>query len=276
MKAYAKINLFLDVKNKREDGYHNIETVMALINLYDEIEAEKDQYLSLSSDLFIEDNIIMKIARYLKKEYNVKEGARLKLTKRIPLGSGLGGESSDAATTIKLLNDFWHLNLDLNQMIEIGKLFGSDITFFLTSFKQAIVKGRGEIVEEIKLPLDYYKVVLFNSNIGISTKEIYDNYQISELKNLNEALTDLKSNDLSVFRKGLYNALYKVVEEKYEEIKKTKKELERRYTFPTLLTGTGSTIYMIAKEKDILYNQPKLKDFNNLAINEIVLKSFIL
>ena len=144
--AYAKLNLFLNVKSSRDDGYHELEMVNITVGLADEIE-----YTLTTGDIICEtsvdnlnskNNLAYKAAVFMKKVFNVKEGVNIYIQKNIPVGGGLGGGSADAATTIEALNELWNLNLSFNEMFELSKNFGSDTPYCL--FKgPALVKGRG-------------------------------------------------------------------------------------------------------------------------------------
>ena len=129
-KAYAKINLFLNIVSKRVDGYHDLDMVMAAINFFDELTFKKNEEgeIIISSDLEItpkqEDNIIHQIAKFLKEEFDVKEGATINIKKNIPIAAGLAGGSADAAATFRGLNRLWKLKLSLDDMAKLGINFG--------------------------------------------------------------------------------------------------------------------------------------------------------
>ena len=156
VKAYAKINLGLKVLGKREDGYHELEMIMVNVGLHDVL------YFKISEDVMVimdkticemEDNIVYKTAMYIKNRYKVQQGVKIKIKKKIPDGGGMGGGSSDAASTIIALNKLWNLGLNKKEMLEVAAKIGSDVPFFIVN-KLSFVKGRGEKIEEIDKKID--------------------------------------------------------------------------------------------------------------------------
>lgn len=179
-RAYAKINLGLRILRKREDGYHDIETVFHRVNICDEVTISLSSKISLScnrSDLPVDEgNLCTRAARMLQAKVNVKDGVHIQLTKSIPVGAGLGGGSSDAAATLLSLNKLWSLNLDVTQLEPLAIQLGSDVPYFLRE-GNAYATGRGETLERIDLDLPYW-IVLAYPNIHISTAWAYENTQI--------------------------------------------------------------------------------------------------
>lgn len=176
--APAKINLFLEVLNKREDGFHNINSLFQAISLYDELEISiiEKPVINLTiknnfEKLPIEDNIISKAFNLIQSKFNLINGINVILTKKIPISAGLGGGSADAATTILACNILFKLGLDYSDMVELSALIGSDLPFFFSS-GQTIVTGRGEILKDMKLPLDY-ELILVKPSFPIATSKAY-------------------------------------------------------------------------------------------------------
>ena len=150
-KSFAKINITLEIIGKRNDGYHDIASVMQSIDLSDELTFSYADRITLRSNLKSmenNDNLIVKAARALRKLTGYTGGADIFLEKNIPLSSGMGGGSSNAACTLLSLNSLWGLNLGLADLFKIADHIGSDVSFFLTS-APALVKGKGNIVEPI-------------------------------------------------------------------------------------------------------------------------------
>ncbi len=151
LKSPAKINWFLEVTGKRPDGYHELVTVMQTISLYDDITFEDilRPFIEFRCDLDLgppEKNLVVRAAQALQQAHAPKRGARITLTKRIPHGAGLGGGSSDAATTVVGLNQLWELGLGEARLQEIVSAVGSDCAFFVRG-GTALCTGRGEIVQ---------------------------------------------------------------------------------------------------------------------------------
>ena len=150
----AKLNLDLRIISKRNDGYHNLETTFQLINLFDEISfEEKDKSSSISCDgldIEPENNLIFKSLNAITKHYNIDKGIQIHLKKIIPVGAGLGGGSSNAATTLIALNKIWDLNLSTEELVNIGKGLGADVPIFIYG-KNAVATGIGDVLSDIEL-----------------------------------------------------------------------------------------------------------------------------
>jgi 4-diphosphocytidyl-2-C-methyl-D-erythritol kinase len=177
--APAKLNLYLRVLGKRSDGYHELETLFERIDLADALTFESHPSdLTLSCDdpqlPCDETNLVLKAVQALQAATGTRQGARIHLTKRIPIGAGLGGGSSDAATTLVGLNRLWKLGLSRERLIEFGAQLGSDVPFFLGEAPFAIGRGRGERCEELTGPLPTLWHVLVVPTERLSTKAVYE------------------------------------------------------------------------------------------------------
>ena len=176
--ANCKINLGLDVIRRREDGFHDLETVMIpVLGLYDVVEVERVEgtstfeQMGLTVDCDTEQNLCMKALRLMQRLYGVGE-AKITLDKRVPFGAGLGGGSSDATAVILALNKLYGLNLSEDRLIEVAAMIGSDTAFFVRNTPQ-LCTGRGEKMEPIELPLQGKYLVIAKPEEGVSTKEAY-------------------------------------------------------------------------------------------------------
>lgn len=178
IKAPAKINLFLEVLNKRSDGFHNINSLFQAVSLFDQLDftiTEKPGVqieLAGSVDLTVgADNLISRAYAIMRDEFGLDRGLQIRLDKQIPIAAGLGGGSADGAATIIACNSLFNLGLSQSQMSLLSLKIGSDLPFFFSS-GQAIVGGRGERVEPTNLPTDY-TLVLVNPGLQVSTAEAY-------------------------------------------------------------------------------------------------------
>jgi len=176
LRANAKINSYLDVLARREDGYHEIRTVFHEIDLCDTLrftltDNNDIQIFANVKTLQNQDNLICRISRYIQESYNVQAGVSVELEKAIPVAAGLGGGSSNAAATICALNDLWELDLSKEEMHDIAARFGSDINFFLLG-GCAAGYGRGERLEPLPDRLIEH-IVLVNPGFGVSSGEAY-------------------------------------------------------------------------------------------------------
>jgi 4-diphosphocytidyl-2-C-methyl-D-erythritol kinase len=172
--APAKLNLFLHVLGRRNDGYHDLQSAFALIDLADWIDIERrdDGGLQRTGDVVgdVETDLAVRAARLLKQRTGSPFGADIHLTKRIPAGAGLGGGSSDAATTLVALNRLWGTGLDRVQLAALALQLGADVPFFVHG-ANAFVEGRGEILTPVPLAPAHYAVVW--PQVHVSTKEIF-------------------------------------------------------------------------------------------------------
>ena len=242
MKSYAKINLYLDVHEKLSTGYHSITSLFSEIELFDILKfhlTEKAD-LKISSDyknLENQDNLIYKIAIYLQTKWCVDYGALIYLKKNIPIAAGLGGGSSNAATTIKALSYLWKLNLSKEEMHDIAAKFGSDINFFIDGY-QAIGKNRGEIIKPVESEIYIDNILLVNPNFPISSKEAYELVSLGnpEYKDNLQMLLEYKKPEYC------YNKLEYGISQKYQIIKDTLTILYENGAEKAMLSGSGPTM----------------------------------
>ena len=176
-KSPAKINLYLHILDKRDDGYHNIKTHLQLIDIYDHIKFKTSKnrniYIkSKESYLNNKDNTIYNAAKKLQnyQKRNSFKGVEIEVDKNIPIGSGLGGASSNAASTLIVLNKLWNLNLSEDKLMKIAATIGADVPFFVYG-KNAFGEGIGEKLKEVDVISD--KILIFNPNIHCSTKKMF-------------------------------------------------------------------------------------------------------
>ncbi len=248
----AKINLFLEVLNKRPDGFHNINSLFQAVSLFDSIsftlKDEPGAVLKVLNDKDIpvnEDNLIIKSFNLMADKFELKKGMKINLTKRIPIAAGLGGGSSDAAATILAINLLYSLGLEYKEMAHISAEIGSDLSFFFTK-GQALITGRGEIIKEVDLPTDY-TVVLVNPNFSISTPESY--------AGLKRGLTNFKtpfslpccysSEDLVVSLGFPKNDFEEIHFQSFSELKKIKDVLLEKKALLARMSGSGPTMFGI-------------------------------
>jgi len=159
--APAKLNLTLEVLGKRPDGFHEIRSVLQAVNLCDSLHFQPGQDISIKSDLpgwSADESLVVKAVSLLQKTAGCSRGAAIEVEKRVPLVSGLGGDSSDAAATLRGLNKFWELGLSMEQLLELAAQLGSDVAFFLWG-GTALAEGRGEVITPLP-PLPHMWVVL--------------------------------------------------------------------------------------------------------------------
>ncbi|PTR02243.1 4-diphosphocytidyl-2-C-methyl-D-erythritol kinase [Nitrosomonas nitrosa] len=179
--APAKLNLFLHVTGQREDGYHLLQTVFRFLDFSDRLSfvLREDAVVKLHTpiaDVPVEKNLCIRAARLLQQKSNTPMGVEISLEKHIPMGGGLGGGSSDAATTLLVLNRLWHLNYSKKELIELGLQLGADVPVFIFG-ENAFAEGIGEQLTSIDLPPAWYLVLI--PSVHVSTAEIFSSRELT-------------------------------------------------------------------------------------------------
>ena len=262
--SYAKINLSLDVLDLREDGYHNIDTIMNLIDLHDviEINRNKTNELKLSSNNpnFPTDksNLIYKIFENLKKFRKINCGYDVFVDKQIPISAGLAGGSSNACEFLLYVNDDLSLNLSTEEIKEICRLTGAD-TFYFTSKKCVRATGIGN--EFVRLSdFSNKNIIIVNNGMSISSKDVYDNLKESN-GGLGKITVAIDSRNYETFYRQAFNTMESVSEKLVEEISDIKEQLNNLGADLSLMSGSGPTVFGIFEnynDYENCYN--KLKD----------------
>ena len=247
LQAYAKINIGLYILGKRSDGYHDLETIIHEIDLFDEINLERHKTLEMNADSILvpidESNLCLKAASILQKERKIKEGVMIQLRKNIPIGAGLGGGSSDAAAVLRGLNDLWKLKLSNNQLRAIAGQIGSDVPFFIEG-GNAYASGRGEILEHFSLDIPFW-IAVVTPLIHISTTWAYSHLKLqrdgkeTELR-IKIAKQISNSKKLATF---LQNDFEQSTIEIFPEIGTIKKKLKDMGAVSSLMSGSGSSVF---------------------------------
>jgi 4-diphosphocytidyl-2C-methyl-D-erythritol kinase len=248
-KAYAKVNLGLKVLDKRSDGYHNLEMVMASVDLFDELTFENSEYIDIITNKEmgkIEDNLIYKATKLIQETYGIRSNPKITVDKRIPIGGGLAGGSSDAAATIRGLNQLWKLGLTYEDMYSLALKLGSDVPFCLTG-KIAYVGGRGELIIPLLASLNATLILVF-PNYQCYTKEIFAGFIGGNYAhNISNVIKAIMENDLVRIGKSLFNDLEYVVnalalKNNKVPISQIKENLMANGCLGTTMSGSGSTV----------------------------------
>ena len=238
--APAKVNLFLHITGRRKDGYHNLETDFQLLDWGDQLRFETSEQIEFSqtpkADFADEQNLVVRAAQLLKDTCNYPYGARMHLQKRLPIGAGLGGGSSDAATTLLALNHIWKTNMDLEKLCQIGLTLGADVPVFIKGIS-AFATGIGEKLSPIDTPNHWFLVV--TPKIHIATKEIFSHPQLTR----DSAPIKIRALAAQEGRNDCLN----VVETLYPQVAKARKTLAK-YA-PARLSGTGSSLFAEFQQK---------------------------
>lgn len=246
----CKINIGLNILQKREDGYHNIETVffpLPFTDVLEIIQPEKDEIEFTVSGIEVsnaEDNLCIKAYHLLKKDFPQLPFIKMHLHKAIPLGAGLGGGSADGAFTLKLLNEKFQLLLSQTQLINYALQLGSDCPFFIIN-KPCFASSRGEVLELIDLDLSDYKMVIVNPEIHINTGWAFSQIKPAQPK---KNIKEIIHQPIETWRDELINDFEKPVLQFHPEIKKIKETLYEQDVVYASMTGSGSTVFGLLKK----------------------------
>lgn len=263
-KAPAKINLVLDVLRKRQDGFHEVEMIMTMVDLADRLEMEelpRDTIIISSQVGFIpldEKNLAFQAARLIKERYDVRKGVYIHLDKKIPVAAGLAGGSSDAAAALRGLSRLWKLDIPEEELRVLGAELGSDVPYCVSG-GTAIARGRGELLEYIDNPPQCW-VVLAKPPINVSTADVYGKLRAGDLKHhpsiakMRDALARGSFADMCA---GLGNVLEDVTLELHPEVQQIKESMIRLGAEGVLMSGSGPTVFgLVSKEAKLprIYN----------------------
>ena len=260
----CKINLGLNITQKREDGYHNIETVFYPVKWRDaleiiEVKDQKGDFIFTHTGLQIEglteDNLIYKAWRLLS-EIKPIPPIKVHLHKNLPMGAGLGGGSSDAAFFIKQLNKQFNLDISYERMNKIASELGSDCSFFLNN-EPVLAKGKGNEFSSIKLNLSDYYILLVYPNIHSNTKDAYSGIIPAPAKK--DLKTIIEKTDVKNWKDELTNDFEKSVFIKYPQIKKLKEDIYAAGAVYACMSGSGSSVFGIFDNEPPLNFDPTYK-----------------
>ncbi len=256
LRANAKINLFLEVLDKRPDGYHNIETVFQSIDLHDviilrgsspgiiEVECDNPQVPLDSS------NLAYRAAELLSRESGESFGAQIRIIKRIPVGAGLAGGSTDAAAALVGLNELWGLDYSTEELMCLGSKLGADVPFCILG-GTALGRGKGDELTQLT-PFSDVPIVLANPGFQVSTSWAYAALRNLSLtrarKNANILIAKMRRRDVSSIGGELFNIFESVVMGEYPLVGEIREELIQAGALGALMTGSGPTVFALARD----------------------------
>ncbi len=262
VKAPAKINWSLFVLDKREDGYHNILSLLHCIGLYDILEFELSDNLVLESDMDIpcDQNLVYKAASLLKNHSGTGKGARIILRKEIPSGAGLGGGSSDAAYTLMALNNLWELDLGKAELKALGSVLGSDVPFFFEG-PLAAAEGRGERLTSLPVARSYV-LLLVKADCSVSTSWAYGALRVEGEGGPAAAKIENKKNNIQLIYRALasgdiyniagkaHNDFESAVIRQYPVIGAVKEQLLKSGALMAHMSGSGSAVFGLFNDEN--------------------------
>jgi 4-diphosphocytidyl-2-C-methyl-D-erythritol kinase len=256
VKAFAKVNLTLDVLRKRPDGYHDVEMIMQQISLFDEVTLRP-----LPSGIRVftghnyvpddETNIGWKAAKRFFDETGIQGGVDIVIKKNIPVAAGLAGGSTDAAAVLRGLNSLFSAGLSLEQLMVIGKAIGADVPFCLKG-GTCLSEGIGERLTEISVHTDYW-IILVKPPVGVSTREVYESLSIERIRRHPDTLSAkiaLEEGNVYHLAQAMYNVLEEVTADKLKSIPEIKSRLMSYGAKRAMMSGSGPTVFGIFTRQD--------------------------
>ena len=277
MKAYAKVNVGLDVTGKTDNGYHLLKSVMQQIDLFDEIEMDK-----ISEDRIIlecnnanlpcdEHNLAYKAALSMKEKYAIKSGVKIYLKKMIPIAAGMAGGSTDAAAVIKGMNELFDLKLSFEDMKKIGVKLGADIPFCLLG-GCALAEGIGEKLTAVKSSPEMYFLIA-KPLLDISTKYVYTHLQLNEVNHpdMDGVLKGYADNNVDMIVSSMGNVLESVTASENAIINELKAAINKLGADGVLMSGSGPTVFGIFKdfEKAKEAEESLKRDYSDIFIKAV-------
>lgn len=271
-KAYAKINIGLDVLRRRADGYHEVRMIMQTVDLCDDLLLEKTVKpgIELRTDcgeLSVNgDNLICKAADLLMRERSVQEGVRITLTKRIPIAAGMAGGSSDAAATMHGLNELFRMGYSITELQELGVKLGADIPYCLVGGTM-LSEGIGEILSPLPAPPACFLVVA-KPDINVSTAFVYGNLHADTLAyhpDIDGMIEALRKHELKGITDRLGNVLETVTVREYPVIEELKELLRGEGAENALMSGSGPTVFGIFTQRETAHRAAEAVVHSGLA-----------
>lgn len=261
MNAYAKINLGLDVLRKRPDGYHDVCMIMQSLDLHDTITIDKTDTgeITLQTNLSFlpidKNNLIYKAAALFLETIHEKCGLSIKLEKRIPVAAGLAGGSSDAAATLKGLNELFDADMSQEELMKLGVQIGADVPYCIM-LGTALSEGIGEVLTTLS-PMPDCHILLVKPDISVSTKYVYENLKLSDHINhpdIPKMQVALDKGDLNTLTKSMDNILQTVTVKEYPIISEIKSKMSELGASVSLMSGSGPTVFGVYKNHDLAQN----------------------
>ena len=274
LRAYAKVNLGLDVIGRRANGYHDVRMVMQNVDLFDKvlIKKTKENTIVVKTNLPYlpcdESNLVYKAVKLIKDKFNIETGVYVDLYKFIPVAAGMAGGSSDAAAALHGMNKLFDLNLSLEELMELGVTLGADIPYCLMG-GTALAEGIGEKLTRLKKCPDCYFVVA-KPPFSVSTKFVYENLVLDEKTkhpDIDGIIKAIEEDDIKGVASRLENVLETVTLKEYPDIAKIKQKMIDYGALNSLMSGSGPTVFGIFDDKK------KAEECNQLLRRDSLVKT---
>ena len=257
LKAYAKVNLGIDVIGKRPDGYHEVRMIMQTVKLYDRITMEKNDSgnIILSTNLpylpVNEKNLVYRAIDMIRNAYGITDGVTASIVKRIPVAAGMAGGSSDAAAAFVGMNQLFHLGITQQELMDYGVKLGADIPYCIMR-GTALSEGIGEILTPLP-PIPNCWFLIVKPTFSMSTKFVYENLHLDEIAvhpDIDDMKEALYQRDLIGVTDRMENVLEQVTKKHYPAIGEIKDIMRKEGALNALMSGSGSTVFGIFKSKE--------------------------
>lgn len=253
-KAPAKINLGLDVLEKRTDGYHELEMVMSSVDLADRLimeELEEDKIIIETNKAFLpidKRNNVYQAASIVKKRYGINKGILIRITKNIPVAAGLGGGSTDCAAALRGMDRLWQLGLTMPELIDIGMEVGTDVPYCIYG-TTAFISGKGEKVTPLR-PMPQCWVVLVKPRLSVSTGKIFQEVDLDQLHHpdIQELSDAILAEDYQRMIAAMGNSLESITIPKHPVVQQIKERMMKYGADVALMTGSGPTVFALCQK----------------------------
>lgn len=257
-RAYAKINIGLDVLRRRADGYHEVKMIMQTVDIYDNLILEKKPEAGIelhvdNSELPLDgNNLIYKAADLLFREKSITEGVKVTLTKRIPIAAGMAGGSADAAAALRGLNELFDMGYSTTQLQELGVRLGADIPYCVVGGTM-LSEGIGEVLTPLPAPPERF-LVIAKPDINVSTGYVYGNLHADRLEyhpDIDGMIEAIKNGNMQGITERMGNVLETVTVREYPVIEELKEALRMHGAENALMSGSGPTVFGIFESKEM-------------------------
>lgn len=257
LKAYGKINLGLDVIRKRPDGYHDLDMIMQMVDVYDDIVITKNKTgkIEVKTDTAVlsngKDNLAYMAAKMLMDEFKIKDGVNIYINKRIPIAGGMAGGSSDCATTLMGINQLFELGLSKEELMERGVKLGADVPYCVLG-GTAIARGIGEVLIPLPAPADCH-VIIAKPPVSVSTAYVYGHIkplEITKRPDIEAMAQSIKDGDLKKMASLIYNVMEDVTVGEYPIISEIKQVMLDNGALNSIMSGSGPTVFGLFDDKE--------------------------
>lgn len=281
LKSYGKINLGLDVIRKRPDGYHDLDMIMQMVDVYDDVIIEKKagEEIVVKADAAVlsngKDNLAYMAAKMLFDEFGIKSGVEITIHKRIPIAGGMAGGSSDCATTLIGINEMFNLGLSKQQLMERGVKLGADVPYCVLG-GTAIARGIGEVLTPLPTPPQCH-VIIAKPPISVSTAYVYGHIrpdEITKRPDIEQMTLAIKEQDLNKLSDLLYNVMEEVTVSEYPVIEKLKSIMLENGALNSIMSGSGPTVFGLFDDRKKAQAAMKALDSKELT-EQLYLTKFI-